>query len=45
MLNESKLQICSKNGILDIGREAANVPSVQQSGRDGFENILVSWGF
>lgn len=26
LLNESKFQICSKNGILDIDREAANVP-------------------
>ena len=26
MLNESKLQICSKNGIWDIERKAANVP-------------------
>lgn len=45
MLNELKVQICSIDGILDIGREAASVPFVQQSGRDWFENALASWGF
>lgn len=34
MLNESKLQIHPQNGISDIEREAANVPLVQQNGRD-----------
>ena len=39
------IKISGKNGILDIEREAADVLLVQQSGRDWFENMLVSWGF